>query len=287
MKKGLAKFSGRTLYRVVCILFVLMSLSVWAVSGVYAKYVSSTAADASAGVALMGVKEFKISEHQVIDISEDFEKLTKYKYSTLYEFTNDIVDSKPYKAYSTVIPGLNIPKDPFVQLKIENSEVSFELYIVITESNWPKDKDGKRLIEYNVTSDWEPVPDNEGKSTDGIYKYKYVGNDYVSKEFGVVNGVFMAGKSYDFSTAPAPKMPSEFKNDEQDVEQSPDDNVQDGEESQDTQPQAIRILDNNLVRVNEYFDSDHGEIKFSLTFTAYLQQVIKLPPQEGTETEGD
>ena len=273
MKKGLAKFSGRTLYRVVCFLFALVALSAWAVSGVYAKYVSSDSINSTAGVARMGVKEFKISEHKVIDISEDFDKLAKYQYSTLYEFTNDIVDSKPYKAYSTVIPGLNIPKDPFVQLKIENSEVSFELYIIIQESkDWPKDKKGNRLVEYNVTNDWEPVPDNEGKSTEGIYKYKYVGNDYVSKEFGVVNGVFMAGKSYDFSTAPDPKMPTEFKND--------------NDEEEVQTPQAIRILKNNLVRVNEYFDSDHGEIKFSLTFSAYLQQVIELP-QEETATEGD
>ena len=176
MKKGtFAKFIGqsfhRTLYRTVCILVALTALTVWAVSGVYAKYVDSASVDGSPGVAGMGVTKFRLVEHQVEDISDNLSEALKE--DRLYKLTDDYLPTGKGYTYKKVIPGTDIPKDPLIELVLENNEVSYELYLIVTESdNFPE------MITYELMDEWEET------ETEGVYRY---------------NAVFFAGTPLDTS----------------------------------------------------------------------------------------
>lgn len=260
MKKGIfAKLNGRSfrgiLYRAVCILFALTAISSWAVSGVYAKYIGSNSVDATAGVARMGVVTFELLERKVKDVSTELDKIIGTDedpgLDMLYEFTDEYVKPGEGNKYEKVIPGTDIPKDPFINLELKNNEVSYELLLEVTETGFILEptydgKDGTyRLIDYKLTDDWELVGE---KVQNGTSLYRYVGNAE-----GVVNGVFLAGTPHKYSKEA---------------------------------DSAIQILVGDKITVSQYFNSEPvdkttGKVKrveFSLKFTAYLQQVIGIPP---------
>lgn len=158
---------GNIIYWTIGILLVLTLLSIWLVTGLFAKYVSSAASDNEVRVAGTGGATLELLEHRAYDAEG---------YADAYggEYRLDLTDEVRENNYTKVLPGVDIPKDPFVRLKIKNAEVDFELYIQITESEYFPE-----YVTYSVTDKWECVD-----AANGIYKYKVY---------------FDAGETYDFT----------------------------------------------------------------------------------------
>ncbi|MCH5164099.1 MAG: hypothetical protein J1F36_03700 [Clostridiales bacterium] len=285
--------NGRTLFRVVCVLCILVVLTACSVSGVYAKYVDSTSSDSKAGVARLGVEKFNLLEHKVEyigdkrDGNEDVDGAIDLVSLYRYKRPDEVLQAGKGNEYKNLIPGIDIPKDPFIQLELKSNEVSYELYVQITEAGMPTyeleetDKDGKTqkvrysAIIYNLTEDWEEATDANGNVIYGLYKF--TGN-----KAGVKNGIFRAGTEYNFTFIPE---------------------IGSSETSQGDAKEVIHILKNDMLKVSQYFNSEPEKdengnplkdengnviprVSFSMTFTAYLQQVINLPT-ETPEESGD
>lgn len=131
------------------ILLMLTTLSTWLVSNLFAKYVINDTSENSATVAAGGA---------VVELWEHKANLN----NGIYEL-DEATEVIGY-TYNKVIPGVDIAKDPFVRLEISNAEVSYALYVQITESNPFPD-----TVTYDVTQDWEVFDEDKG-----IYKYKTV-----------------------------------------------------------------------------------------------------------------
>ena len=259
MKKGIfAKFIGQSsrhfLYRAVCILIALTALSSLAVSGVYAKYVDAASVNGSAGIARMGIVTFELKEHKAKPIHDDLNNALET--DMLYKLLKNEAPLGPGEKneYNTVIPGVDIPKDPYINLEFANNEVSYELYVKVEKKNLSEgvNPDYLKYITYDVTDDWEKYDTKE----DGTVIYRFQRTDV---EKNIVNGVFRAGTPY------------EFKFDA-------------------TKDTSIHILKGDKIKVSQYFNSEPDEndnsAKFSLTFTAYLQQIINIPPSTSEGTGG-
>lgn len=159
-----AQFSfGSILYWAVGILLVCTLLTVWLVSGLFAKYITSGGDPDAAHVAGTGVKTLEVREHE----ASEFPKVNSGEYRL------DLLKEVSGNTYEKVLPGVDIPKDPFVRLELENAEVDYELYLTVTETNFPFDVvTGRKMITYELTDEWELQP-KLSDETKGIYVYKY------------------------------------------------------------------------------------------------------------------
>lgn len=175
MQKNKEQISvGNIMYWTVGALFIATMLSVWLVSGIFAKYIVSDNVEDSARVAKTGISFLELLEHNAKETYDD---------SGVYELETDKAPVDKNK-YEKVLPGVDIPKDPFVRFEIKNSEVNYMLYLDVTESkyfpsNW---------VTYTIEDCWEKV-----SSFNGTVTYRYVDE----------NGnpvVFKAGD--DYSTGP-------------------------------------------------------------------------------------
>lgn len=159
------RYTHNVMYWVVGILLVLTMLSAWLVSGLFAKYVISSYMMDSARVAKTGIGTMKLLEHEA--------KLNSGIY--VLDENEEVTENK----YETVIPGVDIAKDPFVRLDI-NSELAFELYVqVVKSTSFPSE-----TVTYELTEDWIEID-----ATNGIYKYKYAfeaGTPVVNKEISIL-----------------------------------------------------------------------------------------------------
>ena len=144
-------FHGTILYWSVGSLFVLTMLSIWMVSGIFAKYIVIGSSVDTAQVANVGIVKNELKEHKPHEenVNDGF-----------YQLTDEEVDSF---AYEKVLPGVDIPKDPFIRLELSGAEVVYELYLTVIESDpFPEE------VSYTVRSDlWTPVPGKQG-----VYRYK-------------------------------------------------------------------------------------------------------------------
>lgn len=157
---------SNVLYRTVGIIFILTMLSVWLLNGLLAKYVVSSDASDSARVAKSGYIE--LWEHKA-DLKNGKYVLDKSK-------------KIGANTYDTVIPGVDIPKDPFVELHLEESEVDYELYIKVTEKDFPTYKptpesDPVKTVTYSVIDEYWELQENQSNPEKGIYVYKYCKDD--------------------------------------------------------------------------------------------------------------
>ena len=148
---------GNILYWSVGILLVLTMLSTSLVGGLFAKYVISDGFYDSARVASSGIGKLELWEHKAEETGVN---------SGIYELRTEDAPVTGNN-YAKVLPGVDIPKDPFIELELKNAEVSYELYVKITESNIPE------TVTYKLTSDWELADDSAADN--GVYVYKYEG----------------------------------------------------------------------------------------------------------------
>lgn len=138
------------LFRTAGVLLLLTLLSVWMLCGMYAKYTVSGSHADSARAAAFG--NIELLEHEAV-LSSTNDTNTLY---TLNE--GNEVQKNEYKA---IVPGITIPKDPFVRIT-DVGEVKCELYLKVTESEHLSE-----MIEYDIDDKWEPVDEDEK-----VYKYK-------------------------------------------------------------------------------------------------------------------
>ena len=161
------------LYWSVGILLVLTMLTTCLVGGLLAKYVISYDFYDSARVASSGIGKLELWEHKAAETYED---------SGVYRL---LTEKAPVteNAYEKVLPGVDIPKDPFISLKLADTKVRYELYIEVTESNPFPDK-----VTYRLTDNWKYL-----RTESGTKIYQYV--DENREPF-----IFEAGDSYTDST---------------------------------------------------------------------------------------
>lgn len=206
-------------------LFILTMLSTWIVSGTFAKYVKSASTSDSARVAAGGYVE--LWEHEA--------ELNNGEYKL--KLNENGKASK--NTYAKVIPGVDIPKDPFVRLKLKDAEVDYKLYITVTEKNFPTYKptpksDPVKTVTYSVIT-------KEIAEQEGIDYYWILQEDLSDED----NGVYV----YKFK---------------------------DILDAGTTVDRDIKILKNDKLYVSEHyvgFDDNGKAIEFALTFNAWLEQV--------------
>ena len=139
---------GRLVYLTVGILLTLTLFTIWSLSGLYAKYVTSDTRSDSAHVAGAGIVKLELWEHEA-NLNNGVYVLNK----------NKEVDEN---TYDTVIPGVDIDKDPFIKLELDDSQVAYELYLNVTESNFPA------TVTYKLLGQWKLMSEQNGTS---VYRY--------------------------------------------------------------------------------------------------------------------
>ncbi|WP_294754962.1 hypothetical protein [uncultured Ruminococcus sp.] len=139
------------IYKVFGILLTMTLISMWLVCGMLAKYTSNVFYNDSAHVARMAT--VKLHEHKV-----NLE-------GGVYFLDNDtIVETNEY---DTVLPGVNIPKDAYIQLD-GNSEVACNLYIEVVNTNLPDE------VSYTIGTSFEAETSFTPLHGGIVYKYKQV-----------------------------------------------------------------------------------------------------------------
>lgn len=144
------------LFRVAGVLFLLVMLSVWLICGMFAKYVVTDENSDSARVAAFA--SIGVLEHEA--------KLV----NGLYQLTDKEVSEN---TYAKVIPGVDIPKDPFVRLN-GTAEVDCTLYLRVTEEKFPTCIKPVDAITFELTEQWTKVTDNQWKfdnNDDGVHVF--------------------------------------------------------------------------------------------------------------------
>ena len=121
---------GGIVYWTAGILLTLTMLSTWMAGGLLAKYVVSYSHHESADVASSGVEAFELWEHKANEFPGD--NCGEYRLDLNTEVTGN--------AYNKVLPGVDIPKDPFIRLVLSGAEVDYTLYIKVTRSDPFPDK---------------------------------------------------------------------------------------------------------------------------------------------------
>lgn len=149
------------------VLLFLTLLSVWLVSGLFAKYTFSDQHSDNARVA-KGLPVPEILEHRAELVNGEYKLVM-----------NEEVNQNFYRQ---TIPGVDIPKDTVVRIS-RSSEVKYELFLKVHEENFPTMKSsGKTVnaVNYMIdTTNWEKVP---GKDDE----YKYKGTIKVGEDINII-----------------------------------------------------------------------------------------------------
>lgn len=161
-------------------LSLLTMMSIWLVSGIFAKYTVNDHSSNSARVAAFGsveVKEHKAIPKTVGSSGDVGSVYNSGEYADmLYEL--DLDDEVGSNTYDVMMPGVDIPKDPFV--RVTTGEVDCELYIKVVEKNIPEEYQDRKgethnIVTYTVDpSIWQKLPDDQQDGDGVIYKYSSV-----------------------------------------------------------------------------------------------------------------
>lgn len=147
-------------------LMVLLSLS----GVVYAKYVAEKELNGNVTIkAELG--KIALYEHEA-----------NKKASGQYELNTDKTVSD--NTYDTVIPGLDIPKDPYVEIT-NKTQIPAYVFLIVNETAWPN------TMEYELEEHWKPLSgyddvyvysNNDGpiKVTGNIATIKIIENDTIT-----------------------------------------------------------------------------------------------------------
>lgn len=177
-----SKYSGKTqvsvqniMYRTVGVLLVLTMLSAWLLCGLYAKYTVSESYQDSASVAKIGVDKLELLEHEAVLI-DDADRAVQQ--DSVYELTDNEVTKNDY---DVVLPGVDIPKDPFIRIKgdskasIDEAKTSYELYLNVVEEDLPD------TVTYEMAEGWKLIKTETSQSNGVVYTYKY--NKVIDSQF--------------------------------------------------------------------------------------------------------
>ena len=154
--------------RTTIFIFVSIFLIVTMVGVTYAKYFVSETFDGFATVARFG--KITIKEHEA-ELRDGQYVLTENEISS---------SSKDGNTYNVVLPGVDIPKDPFFVVS-GNFDVSYDIYVQIDEINFPKEV----TYELNNNLVYDRKSDTNGK----IYKYSFKDDtDVIDQHINILEG---------------------------------------------------------------------------------------------------
>lgn len=200
------------IFRIAGILLVLTMISTRMVCGLYAKYTISDGRQESAKAAAMAGIELK--ETSVDIISDMNEKISA---NSIYKFGNDTENGIEYEY---VVPGVDIPKNPYVVTDGKN-DVPCYLYIEVVKDNVPD------TITFEVSEEWIKIENITGKNGGDIYSYKSIVNTnekknrieiikdnkiYVSQSFSAENKFSISFRGYMIQAADGYTAEDLFKN---------------------------------------------------------------------------
>lgn len=147
----------KRIFRIAGILLVLTIISTRMVCGLYAKYTFSDSTQESARIAAMAGIELK--EASVYIISDIDEKITA---NSIYKFGNGTENGIEYEY---VVPGVDIPKNPYVVTDGKN-EVPCYLYIEVSKNNVPD------TVTFEIREEWRKIENITGQNGGDVYFYK-------------------------------------------------------------------------------------------------------------------
>ena len=86
-----------------------------------------------------------------------------------YTLGNDVLDGSEGKAGNTytIMPGVNLPKDPTVEVAGNTSTGEYYLFVKVTEGAGFN----KGILGYKVTNNWLQLKDANGNDVPGVYVY--------------------------------------------------------------------------------------------------------------------
>ncbi len=143
-----AKLPTEKIFRLAAILLILTLVSSWFISGLLAKYVNRQSFEDAGRVAKTG--RVAVLEHEAV-LSGGL-------------YTLDMSSVVTGNTYTAVLPGTDIPKDPYVYLD-GSQEVAYALYVEIY-TNVPAE------VTYAVGTNFTPTTDEVLPSHGGtVYKY--------------------------------------------------------------------------------------------------------------------
>ncbi len=148
-------------FRIAGILLVLTMISTRMVCGLYAKYTVSDCRQESARAAAMAGIELKETSVAIITDMDDM--ITT---DSIYTFSSGITNEIEYEY---VVPGVDIPKNPYVVTDGKN-EVPCYLYIEVVKDNVPD------TITFEVSEEWIKIENITSKNGGDIYSYKSIVN---------------------------------------------------------------------------------------------------------------
>ncbi len=155
-RRRLPFFSSAFLFRLTGTLLLLTLLSVWLICGLFAKYTVSETGSDSARIAAMGT--VAVQEHKAVLLT-DLEKMAGGNTNYALD-TTDTVSKNTY----TAVPGIVIPKDPFIVLDGKN-EVACTLYLEVVDGN-------NKYAEFEIGDEWKESDEFEAQHEGTIYVYK-------------------------------------------------------------------------------------------------------------------
>lgn len=180
MNKNVSKNKRSGLMLIVGIMLLLTLAIAFSIGGILARYVQSENIGDSATVATAGVDKLQLCEHETkLNAHSDILKEGKLYY--LDTNSKKAAGDNYSYAYTKALPGVSIPKDTFVELKIK-SEVSYELYLEVEDTIPYIVLDGKKTEDKAVTVTIDPA---RWTPTGKANEYKYV-------------NVFRAGTEYNW-----------------------------------------------------------------------------------------
>lgn len=158
---------------------VVMIVAALIGTGILAKYVRSVIFQGNVTFASNLADDFKVSEHKAVKQDDGS-----------YTLNDEETSSNTYK----VMPGVDIPKDPFITLT-NKSDVPAYLYIEIVDTSTD-------TVTYELTEEWTKIDNCKGSNGGDIYSYAYVlGKDNCSDPISVLkDNLIRVSKQYDENT---------------------------------------------------------------------------------------
>ncbi len=149
------KTSDKTSKRIIIIktAAVVMIVAALVGTGLLAKYVRSVIFQGNVSFAANLADDFKVSEHKAVKQDDGS-----------YTLNSEETSSNTYK----VMPGVDIPKDPFITLT-NKSDVPAYLYIEIKDTS-------SDTVTYELTAKWQKINNCKGSNGGAVYAYADVLN---------------------------------------------------------------------------------------------------------------
>ncbi len=175
-------FSAGSVYRAAGILFILTLFSMRLVSGMLAKYTASDTQSDQARTA--GMASAALYEHKA------------ELQNGIYVLDRETIVSS--NQYAKVIPGTDIPKDPYIQLDGKN-EVACVLYVEICT-------DQPDAVSWQIGTDFTKVTGRTGPNNGWLYQYQQPIPPHTEKTVShiLTSDKITVSESYKDITSPAP-----------------------------------------------------------------------------------